>query len=113
MQAQYDEAAARIQAAELAARNAAEAVDITMPAKTRAMGGLHPITLVKNQIIDVFAGMGFEIFEGPEIEDDDHNFTRLNVPKNHPARDMQDTFYLSDELLLRTHTSSVQVRTME
>ncbi len=113
VQAQYDEAAARIQAAELAARNAAEAVDITMPAKTRAMGGLHPITLVKNQIIDVFAGMGFEIFEGPEIEDDDHNFTRLNVPKNHPARDMQDTFYLSDELLLRTHTSPGQIRVMD
>ena len=113
VQAQYDESAARIQAAELAARNAAEAVDITMPAKTRAMGGLHPITLVKNQIIDVFAGMGFEIFEGPEIEDDDHNFTRLNVPKNHPARDMQDTFYLSDELLLRTHTSPGQIRVMD
>ena len=113
VQAQYDEAAARIQAAELAARNAAEAVDITMPAKTRSMGGLHPITLVKNQIIDVFAGMGFEIFEGPEIEDDDHNFTRLNVPKNHPARDMQDTFYLSDELLLRTHTSPGQIRVMD
>ena len=108
-----DAAAARIQAAELEARNAAEAVDITMPAKTRPMGGLHPITLIKNQIIDVFAGMGFEIYEGPEIEDDDHNFTRLNVPKNHPARDMQDTFYLTEELLLRTHTSPGQIRVMD
>ncbi|MBR3867230.1 MAG: phenylalanine--tRNA ligase subunit alpha [Butyricicoccus sp.] len=113
VQGLYDEAAARIQAAELAARNAAEAVDITMPAKTRSMGGLHPITLIKNQIIDVFAGMGFEIYEGPEIEDDDHNFTRLNVPKNHPARDMQDTFYLTEELLLRTHTSPGQIRVMD
>ena len=94
VQAEYDAAAIRIEAAELEKRNAAEAVDITMPAKIRNMGGLHPITLVKNQIVDVFAGMGFEIFEGPEIEDDDHNFTRLNVPKNHPARDMQDTFYV-------------------
>ena len=113
VQGLYDEAAARIQAAELEARNAAEAVDITMPAKTRSMGGLHPITLIKNQIIDVFAGMGFEIYEGPEIEDDDHNFTRLNVPKNHPARDMQDTFYLTEDLLLRTHTSPGQIRVMD
>ena len=113
VQAEYDAAAIRIEAAELEKRNAAEAVDITMPAKIRNMGGLHPITLVKNQIVDVFAGMGFEIFEGPEIEDDDHNFTRLNVPKNHPARDMQDTFYVTDELLLRTHTSPGQVRVMD
>ena len=113
VQGMYDEAAARIQAAELEARNAAEAVDITMPAKTRTMGSLHPITHIKNQIIDVFAGMGFEIYEGPEIEDDDHNFTRLNVPKNHPARDMQDTFYLTEELLLRTHTSPGQIRVMD
>ena len=111
--ADYEAAAARIEAAELARRNAAEAVDITLPAKRRALGGLHPITLVKNQIIDVFAGMGFEVYEGPEIEDDEHNFTRLNVPRNHPARDMQDTFYVTDDLLLRTHTSPGQIRTME
>lgn len=111
--AEYEAAAARVKADELAARNAAEAVDITLPAKTRPMGALHPITLIKNQIIDIFAGMGFEIFEGPEIEDDDHNFTRLNVPKNHPARDMQDTFYLTEELLLRTQTSTGQIRVMD
>ena len=111
--ADYEAAAARIEAAELARRNAAEAVDITLPAKRRALGGLHPITLVKNQIIDVFAGMGFEVYEGPEIEDDDHNFTRLNVPRNHPARDMQDTFYGTDDLLLRTQTSPGQIRTMD
>ena len=88
-------------------------MDITLPAKTRAVGGLHPLTLVTNQIIDVFSGMGFAVAESPEIEDDDHNFTRLNVPKDHPARDMQDTFYLSDEFLLRTQTSGGQIRTMD
>ena len=87
--AAYEEAAARIAQAELARRNASEQIDITLPAKTREEGALHPITLTKNQMISVFAGMGFQIFEGPEIEDDDHNFTRLNVAKNHPARDMQ------------------------
>ena len=109
----YEAAAARIKAEELAARNAAEAVDITLPAKTRPMGALHPITLVKNQIIDAFAGMGFEVYDAPEIDDDDHNFTRLNVPKDHPARDMQDTFYLTEELLLRTQTSNGQVYAMD
>ena len=109
----YEAAAARIKAEELAARNAAEAVDITMPAKIRPAGALHPITLVKNQIIDAFAGMGFEVYDAPEIDDDDHNFTRLNVPKDHPARDMQDTFYLTEELLLRTQTSNGQIRAMD
>lgn len=113
VQAMHDEAAARITVEALAARNAAEAVDITLPAKQRTAGGLHPITLIKHQIIDIFAGMGFEIFEGLEIEDDDHNFTRLNVPKDHPARDTQDTFYLTDDLLLRTHTSPGQIRIMD
>ena len=103
----------QVKEAELAARNAAETVDITLPAKTRAVGGLHPLTLVTNQIIDVFSGMGFAVADAPEIEDDDHNFTRLNVPKDHPARDMQDTFYLSDEFLLRTQTSGGQIRTMD
>ena len=109
----YETLAADIAAAELAARNAAEAVDITLPGTPNPTGGLHPITLVKNQIIDVFAGMGFQIYEGPEIEDDDHNFTRLNVPKNHPARDMQDTFYVAEDIVLRTHTSPGQIRVMD
>lgn len=113
VQAEYDAAAEQVKQAELAARNAAETVDITLPAKTRAVGGLHPLTLVTNQIIDVFSGMGFAVADAPEIEDDDHNFTRLNVPKDHPARDMQDTFYLSDEFLLRTQTSGGQIRTMD
>jgi len=98
---------------ELEARNRQEAVDITLPAKTRPMGSLHPLTQVKNEIINVFSGMGFDVFEGPEIEDDDHNFTRLNVPKDHPSRDMQDTFYLEDDLLLRTQTSGGQIRVMD
>ena len=113
VQADYDAAAEQVKQAELAARNAAETVDITLPAKTRSVGGLHPLTLITNQIIDVFSGMGFSVGTFPEIEDDDHNFTRLNVPKDHPARDMQDTFYLSDEFLLRTQTSGGQIRTMD
>ena len=112
-EAQYQALSAHVEQAALAARNAAETVDITLPAKVRTTGNLHPITLVKNEIVDVFSGMGFEIYEGPEIEDDDHNFTRLNVPKNHPARDMQDTFYVADDIVLRTQTSGGQIRVMD
>jgi phenylalanyl-tRNA synthetase alpha chain len=97
----------------MAARNRKEQVDITLPAKKRSTGNLHPITIVKNEMINVFLGMGFEVFEGPEIEDDDHNFTRLNVAKDHPARDMQDTFYIAEDILLRTHTSPGQIRVMD
>ncbi len=111
--AAYEEAAGRIAQAELTRRNASEQIDITLPAKRREEGALHPITITKNQMISVFAGMGFEIFEGPEIEDDDHNFTRLNVAKNHPARDMQDTFYITEDILLRTQTSPGQIRVMD
>ena len=112
-EAQYQALSEQVEKAALEARNAAETIEITMPAKIRQTGSLHPITLVKNEIIDVFAGMGFEIYEGPEIEDDDHNFTRLNVPKNHPARDMQDTFYVADDIVLRTQTSGGQIRVMD
>ena len=112
-EARYQQLSAEIERIELEARNKAEAVDITLPGTRREMGNLHPITLVKNQIVDVFAGMGFEIYEGPEIEDDDHNFTRLNVPKNHPARDMQDTFYVAEDIVLRTQTSGGQIRVMD
>ena len=112
-QARYEARAAFLEAAELAARNREERVDITLPARKRPAGNLHPITITKNEIIDIFAGMGFEIFESPEIEDDDHNFTRLNVPKNHPARDMQDTFYVADDIVLRTQTSAGQIRYMD
>ena len=112
-EAQYQAKSEQIAQIELAAQNAREAVDITMPATRRPAGSLHPITIVKDQMVDVFAGMGFEIYEGPEIEDDYHNFTALNVPKNHPARDMQDTFYVAEDIILRTHTSPGQVRVME
>ena len=84
-----------------------------MPAAPHLCGALHPNTLIANELIDIFAGMGFTIFEGPEIENDYYNFTALNTPKDHPARDMQDTFYVSPELLLRTQTSAGQIRVME
>ena len=109
----YREYSERMEQLEMAARNRREQVDITLPAKKRETGTLHPITIVKNEMINVFLGMGFEVFEGPEIEDDDHNFTRLNVAKDHPARDMQDTFYVSEDILLRTHTSPGQIRVMD
>ncbi|HEU0136232.1 MAG TPA: phenylalanine--tRNA ligase subunit alpha [Flavobacterium sp.] len=89
--------------------------DLTRPAEPVKIGSRHPISLVKNQIIDIFANIGFNVSEGPEIEDDWHNFTALNLPEYHPARDMQDTFFIqtNPDVLLRTHTSSVQVRYME
>ena len=103
----------KMKAKELQNRYEAEKIDISLPAETVVEGNLHPITLVKNQIIDIFAGMGFEIFEGTEIETDYYNFTALNTPEDHPARDMQDTFYLSPEFLLRTQTSAGQIHVME
>ena len=109
----YRESSEHMDQLEMQARNRMEEVDITLPAKRRETGSLHPITIVKNEMINVFLGMGFEVFEGPEIEDDDHNFSRLNVAKDHPARDMQDTFYITDDILLRTHTSPGQIRVMD
>ena len=89
--------------------------DLSKPVKLLKLGSRHPISIVKNKIIDIFLKIGFDISEGPEIEDDWHNFTALNLPEYHPARDMQDTFYISKDpdWLLRTHTSSVQIRHME
>ena len=89
--------------------------DLSRPAEPLNIGSRHPVSLVKNQIIDIFANIGFNVSEGPEIEDDWHNFTALNLPEYHPARDMQDTFFIqtNPDVLLRTHTSSVQVRYME
>ena len=110
---QYKTLSEKMEQLELQARNRKEAVDITLPSKKQALGHMHPLTLVKNEMINVFAGMGFDVYEGPEIEDDDHNFTRLNVPKDHPSRDMQDTFYLADDLMLRTQTSGGQIRVMD
>ena len=99
--------------AELLKRYESEKIDISMPSEKPSIGGLHPITRIKNEVINIFAGLGFEVFEGPEIEDDFHNFTALNVPKDHPARDMQDTFFITEDLLLRTQTSPGQIRVME
>ncbi|MBF0694527.1 MAG: phenylalanine--tRNA ligase subunit alpha [Flavobacterium sp.] len=89
--------------------------DLTRPAEPMKVGSRHPISIVKNQIVDIFSTIGFNVSEGPEIEDDWHNFTALNLPEYHPARDMQDTFFIqtNPDVLLRTHTSSVQVRYME
>ena len=98
---------------ELDLRYKSEKIDVTMPSMKIKTGNLHPITQMRNQLIDVFAGMGFEVYEGTEIENDYYNFTALNTPADHPARDMQDTFYLSPEFLLRTQTSAGQIHVME
>ena len=98
---------------ELKKKYSEEKIDVTAPGKSLPDGAYHPNTLIRNELISIFAGMGFEIFEGPEIENDYYNFTALNTPKDHPARDMQDTFYLSEDLLLRTQTSAGQIRVME
>jgi len=90
-----------------------EKLDVTLPGTPRVYGGKHPLTLVREEIENIFLGLGFEIVEGPEVELDYYNFEALNMPADHPARDMQDSFYMSDQVLLRTHTSPGQVRTME
>lgn len=90
-----------------------ETIDITLPGRALAHGTRHPLTLVFDEAKQIFLGLGFEVAEGPEIESDYYNFEALNLPKDHPARDMQDTFYINSEIVLRTHTSPVQVRTME
>jgi len=91
----------------------AEKVDVTLPGRYLPSGKRHPITQIMNDVKRIFLGMGFTVAEGPEVETDYYNFEALNIPKDHPARDMQDTFYVSDEVLLRTHTSPVQIRVME
>ena len=111
--AKFNELDEKMKAIELDLRYKAEKIDVTMPAEEVKTGNLHPITQMRNQLIDVFAGMGFEIYEGTEIENDYYNFTALNTPADHPARDMQDTFYLSPEFLLRTQTSAGQIHVME
>lgn len=97
------------------AQQATHTIDLSLPGDPMPLGSRHPISLVKNKMISIFKRLGFAVAEGPEIEDDFHNFTALNLPENHPARDMQDTFYISQnhDWLLRTHTSSVQVREMQ
>ena len=102
-----------LQTAALAARLASEKLDITLPGRGQHAGGLHPVTRTMERIEDLFIQLGFEVAEGPEIEDDYHNFEALNIPETHPARAMHDTFYFPDGKVLRTHTSPVQIRVMQ
>ena len=102
-----------LQVAALDARLRAEAIDVTLPGRGQTAGGLHPITRTLNRIENFFSQMGFTVVSGPEIEDDFHNFEALNIPPHHPARAMHDTFYFPNGLLLRTHTSNMQIRVME
>jgi len=110
---QISERKGTLQQAAIAAQLSAEALDVTLPGRREDLGALHPITRTIDRMSDYFAGLGFEVVEGPEIEDDYHNFEALNIPAHHPARAMHDTFYIDDTHVLRTHTSGVQVRTME
>ena len=107
-----DEAAASVKTKEKEARLKAEAIDVTLPGIERTAGSLHPMSIVLDDLLNIFVGMGFEAVEGPEIEYDHFNFELLNVPKNHPARDAQDTFYIDDNVVLRSQTSPVQARIM-
>lgn len=109
----FDARLASLESGERAARLQKEKIDITLPGRSIAPGRMHPVTQVMEEIEEIFSGLGFDVAEGPEVELDYYNFEALNLPKDHPARDMQDTFYVSDEVLLRTHTSPVQIRVME
>ncbi len=106
---------AQLEQAELDKKLATEKVDVTLPCRPTQVGKIHPVAQVMEEMLTIFAQMGFELAEGPDIEDDWHNFEALNFPKNHPARQMQDTFFMEGDLdkILRTHTSGVQIRTME
>jgi phenylalanyl-tRNA synthetase alpha chain len=102
-----------LEQAALSARLASERIDVSLPGRAAARGGLHPVTRTLRRIERLFASAGFQVAEGPEIEDDFHNFEALNIPAHHPARAMHDTFYFDEHLLLRTHTSPVQIRVMQ
>ncbi|MCI6927374.1 phenylalanine--tRNA ligase subunit alpha [Butyricicoccus porcorum] len=104
---------ARLEAIALEAKLKSETIDVTMPGEEVTVGTKHPISTVLDEVKDIFIGMGFSIGEGPEVEKDWYNFEALNIPKDHPARDTQDTFYISDNVVLRTQTSPIQIRTME
>ncbi|WP_455376495.1 phenylalanine--tRNA ligase subunit alpha [Kaarinaea lacus] len=104
---------AALQAEELNAKLAQEAIDVTLPGRGQERGGLHPVTKTLQRIEELFSQMGFEVVEGPEVEDDYYNFEALNIPESHPARAMHDTFYFDEHTVLRTHTSPVQIRVMK
>ena len=108
-----EEKEAEIRKIELQKKLESEEIDITLPGRNAEVGGQNPFYVVKDEIADIFLNMGFEVADGPEVETDLFNFELLNIPKDHPARDMQDTFYISDNVLLRTHTSPVQAHTMQ
>jgi phenylalanyl-tRNA synthetase alpha chain len=112
IQAALESRTAALTAHQLASQLERETVDVTLPGRRQSTGGLHPVTQALDRIEDIFAGAGYDVVDGPEIEDDYHNFEALNIPAHHPARAMHDTFYLENGLLLRTHTSPVQVRVM-
>jgi phenylalanyl-tRNA synthetase alpha chain len=113
IQAQLDRVKIDLQTAQIQAQLAAETLDVTMPGVYRPAGRIHPINATIDRVVDIFVGMGYTVATGPEMETDYYNFEALNTPQDHPARDMQDTFYLPDGNLLRTHTSSVQIHHME
>jgi phenylalanyl-tRNA synthetase alpha chain len=113
LQTDLDQKKAILQSAQIEAQLEAEAIDVTMPGVFRPQGHAHPLTSTIEKAIDIFVGLGYTVAQGPEMETDYYNFEALNTPPDHPARDMQDTFYLPDGNLLRTHTSSVQIRYME
>jgi phenylalanyl-tRNA synthetase alpha chain len=113
IQTALDRKRSELQAAAIEAQLQAEAIDVTMPGVYRLQGRLHPLTSTIDRALDIFVGLGYTVAQGPEMETDYYNFEALNTPADHPARDMQDTFYLPDGNLLRTHTSSVQIRYME
>jgi len=114
MTVRLEEARARLEALSVEERLAGERLDVTLPGRRLPRGRRHPLTVTREELEDVFVAMGYEVYEGPEVDDDFHCFEALNMPKDHPARDMQDTFYLkgANELLLRTHTSTAQIRYM-
>jgi phenylalanyl-tRNA synthetase alpha chain len=113
IQGELEQKKSGLQTAAIEARLAAEAIDVTMPGTFRPQGHAHPLTSTIDRALDIFVGLGYTVAQGPEMETDYYNFEALNTPTDHPARDMQDTFYLPDGNLLRTHTSSVQIRYME
>ncbi|OGO94197.1 MAG: phenylalanine--tRNA ligase subunit alpha [Coxiella sp. RIFCSPHIGHO2_12_FULL_42_15] len=113
LQYALNEKAEHLQKAALTEKMTRETVDITLKGRCDAVGALHPVTQVKARVVQLFTALGFKMVEGPEVEDDYHNFTALNIPETHPARAMADTFYFGDGRLLRTHTSPVQIREME
>jgi len=112
LEAAFADKQEQLEQAALAAKLASQSIDVTLPGRPVPVGTMHPLSRIIEEIEDIFIGLGFEIAEGPEVELDHYNFEMLNLPKDHPARDMQDSFYITEDILLRTHTSPVQARTM-